>query len=326
MAIRFRTGSRNGGWDGCAPPSGEGRSAQTREGQPWIHRTVGSRHLRTAPRVAPPAARLSPHGRPEHPPFDQGLLVHRVGDPRDDAPRGPPRRDQPRAGVPGLPGARRRSRRRRAARSPRTTTSTRSRGACRRSGRRSRPVRRALRHATSTRDRDLRHVRLDRGDVARVPRACSIAGDEVVVFEPFYENYCPDAILAGAAPRYVTLRPPDWTFDEASCARRSGPRRAPIIVNSPHNPTGKVFTREELSMIAELCIELRRDRDHRRDLRAHHLRRPRPRADRDAPRHARADGHDQRALEDVLGHGVAGRLGGRAAARSWRGSARCTTS
>jgi aspartate/methionine/tyrosine aminotransferase len=78
-------------------------------------------------------------------------------------------------------------------------------------------------------------------------------GDEVIVFEPFYENYGPDAILAGAVPRYVTLREPDWSFDEAELSSAFTNRTRAIIVNSPNNPTGKVFTRAELEVIADLC-------------------------------------------------------------------------
>jgi aminotransferase len=77
--------------------------------------------------------------------------------------------------------------------------------------------------------------------------------DEVIVFEPYYENYGPDAILAGATPRYVTLHPPDWTFDEAQLRQAFNANTKAIIINTPHNPTGKVFTREELTLIAELC-------------------------------------------------------------------------
>lgn len=80
------------------------------------------------------------------------------------------------------------------------------------------------------------------------------AGDEVIVFEPYYENYGPDAILAGATPRYVTLHPSDWTFDEAELRQAfNNNTKAIIIINTPHNPTGKVFNREELTLIAELC-------------------------------------------------------------------------
>jgi aminotransferase len=78
-------------------------------------------------------------------------------------------------------------------------------------------------------------------------------GDEVVVFEPFYENYAPDSILSGAELRYVALRPPEWTFDPDELAAAFGPRTRAIVVNSPHNPTGKVFTAEELAAIATLC-------------------------------------------------------------------------
>ena len=78
-------------------------------------------------------------------------------------------------------------------------------------------------------------------------------GDEVVVFEPFYENYGPDAILSGAVPRYVTLHEPDWTFDPDALAAAFNERTRAIIINSPNNPTGKVFTHAELTAIAELC-------------------------------------------------------------------------
>jgi aspartate/methionine/tyrosine aminotransferase len=80
-------------------------------------------------------------------------------------------------------------------------------------------------------------------------------GDEVVIFEPYYENYGPDAILSGAAPRYVALHEPDWSIDPDELRRAFGPRTRGIVVNSPHNPTGKVFTREELELIAALCVE-----------------------------------------------------------------------
>ncbi len=78
-------------------------------------------------------------------------------------------------------------------------------------------------------------------------------GDEVIVFEPFYENYGPDCILSGARPRYVALRPPDWSFDENELRAAFNERTRAIVVNTPHNPTGKVYRREELELIAELC-------------------------------------------------------------------------
>ena len=80
-------------------------------------------------------------------------------------------------------------------------------------------------------------------------------GDEVVVFEPFYENYGPDAILSGAVPRYVTLHEPDWRIDADGLRAAFGPRTRAIILNSPHNPTGKVFSRAELELVAGLAQE-----------------------------------------------------------------------
>jgi aminotransferase len=78
-------------------------------------------------------------------------------------------------------------------------------------------------------------------------------GDEVIVFEPFYENYAPDSILAGAVQRTVSLRPPDWIFDEQELRDAFTDRTRAIVINTPNNPTGKVFGREELVAIAELC-------------------------------------------------------------------------
>ncbi len=81
------------------------------------------------------------------------------------------------------------------------------------------------------------------------------ADDEVIVFEPFYENYVPDAAMSGAALRFVTLRGADFTFDPDELRAAFGPRTKAIIVNSPNNPSGKVFGREELARIASLCQE-----------------------------------------------------------------------
>ena len=80
-------------------------------------------------------------------------------------------------------------------------------------------------------------------------------GDEVIVLEPFYENYGPDAILADARPVFVPLEPPDWRLDPERLRRAFGPRTRAIVVNTPHNPTGRVLTREEMGLIAELCVE-----------------------------------------------------------------------
>ena len=80
-------------------------------------------------------------------------------------------------------------------------------------------------------------------------------GDEVVVFEPFYENYAPDAILSDAKPRYVSLRPPDWSFDRDELRATFNSNTKAIIICNPNNPTGKVFTRDEMEFIAGLCRE-----------------------------------------------------------------------
>jgi len=80
-------------------------------------------------------------------------------------------------------------------------------------------------------------------------------GDEIIQFEPFYENYGPDSQLCGAIPRYVKMYGPDFTFDRDELCRAFHPRTRAIIINSPNNPTGKVFTRQELEYIAGLCQE-----------------------------------------------------------------------
>lgn len=81
------------------------------------------------------------------------------------------------------------------------------------------------------------------------------AGDEVVVFEPFYENYWPDSQLSGAVCRYVQLEPPAWTFDRDELRKAFNARTRAIIINTPNNPSGRVFSREELTFIGELCNE-----------------------------------------------------------------------
>src|SRR5512132_1200657 len=80
-------------------------------------------------------------------------------------------------------------------------------------------------------------------------------GDGVVLFQPYYDSYKASVLMAGAVPAFVTLEEPDWRFDAAAVERAvTGSTRA-ILVNAPHNPTGKVFSREELEAIARLCIE-----------------------------------------------------------------------
>src|SRR5947209_20048087 len=90
--------------------------------------------------------------------------------------------------------------------------------------------------------------------------AVSNAGDEVVIFEPFYENYGPDSVLCGAKPRFVKLRPPtskdgEWTFAEQELRAAFHNNTKAIILNTPNNPTGKVFSRTELELIRDLCVE-----------------------------------------------------------------------
>lgn len=80
-------------------------------------------------------------------------------------------------------------------------------------------------------------------------------GEEVIVFEPFYENYGPDAILSGAVPRFVKLNPPEFGFDEDELKAAFNEKTRAIIINTPNNPTGKVFSKHELEIIAKYCIE-----------------------------------------------------------------------
>jgi aminotransferase len=80
-------------------------------------------------------------------------------------------------------------------------------------------------------------------------------GDEIVILEPYYENYGPDTLLSSAVRKFVRLRPPDWRFDPDELRRAFSPRTKAIILNSPGNPTGRVFEREELELIASLCQE-----------------------------------------------------------------------
>ena len=80
-------------------------------------------------------------------------------------------------------------------------------------------------------------------------------GDEVIVFEPVYDTYVPNMVMAGVTPRYVPLRGDNWTFDPDELARAFNSRTRAVIVNSPHNPTGKVYTRDELRVIADLCVK-----------------------------------------------------------------------
>lgn len=84
-------------------------------------------------------------------------------------------------------------------------------------------------------------------------QALTEPGDEIVVFEPFYDSYLPSAIMSGATLKPITLRPPDWSFDRGEAAAAFGPRTRLLLLNTPHNPTGKVFSHDELAFLAELC-------------------------------------------------------------------------
>lgn len=81
------------------------------------------------------------------------------------------------------------------------------------------------------------------------------AGDEVIVIEPVYDSYVPNILMAGARPVYVPLHAPDWTLDPAELRAAFSKRTRALILNTPQNPTGRVFTRAELELIAQLCIE-----------------------------------------------------------------------
>ncbi len=145
-------------------------------------------------------------------------------------------------------------------------------------------------------------------------------GDEVIVFEPFYENYGPDAILSGAVPRFVTLREPDWRFDERELEAAFNAKTRAIIINTPNNPTGKVFSREELGLIARLCqkwgVIAVTDEIYEYIVYdgAEHV----PLASLDGM--ARAHRHHQQYLQDLLGDRMARRVGGRAAGAHQRDS------
>jgi aspartate/methionine/tyrosine aminotransferase len=91
--------------------------------------------------------------------------------------------------------------------------------------------------------------------MAAVMLALIDPGDEVVILEPFYENYGPDAIISAASPVFVTLTPPSYRLEKEALAAAIGPRTRAIALNSPNNPMGRVFDREELEAVAELCIE-----------------------------------------------------------------------
>ena len=113
-----------------------------------------------------------------------------------------------------------------------------------------------LRPGDRPRHRGHRHQRRDRDASSTRSRPSLGPGDEVIVFEPFYDSYLPSAVLAGGALTVVTLRPPDWSFDPDELRGRVRAADARLLLlNTPHNPTGKVFSRAELAEIAALCQE-----------------------------------------------------------------------
>ena len=151
--------------------------------------------------------------------------------------------------------------------------------------------------------------------------ACLMAvlnpGDEVVLIEPLYDTYAPVVRMLGAMPRFVRLEPPDWELPRAELAAAFGPKTKAILLNSPMNPCGKVFTAAELGFIAELL--LRHDAYAICDEVYEHLTfdgaPPYP-AD-DPARHARAHDADRQRRQDVLADRLEGRLRHRAG-RAWR--------
>ena len=80
-------------------------------------------------------------------------------------------------------------------------------------------------------------------------------GDEVIVFEPFYENYGPDTVLSEASPVFITLEPPSYRIDPSQLEAAIGPRTKALVLNTPNNPTGRVFDREELQAVVDLCLK-----------------------------------------------------------------------
>ena len=128
-----------------------------------------------------------------------------------------------------------------------------------------------LRQAVSKHVKDLHGLEVDperevticcgstEGMISTLMALCN-PGDEVIIVEPFYENYRPDTFLSGAKPQFVKLHPPtnekdDWTFDERELRAAFRPHTKAIILNTPNNPTGKVYTRKELELIRDLCVE-----------------------------------------------------------------------
>ena len=225
----------------------------------------------------------------------------------------------------GRPG--RGARGRRAGDPRRRTTSTRRCRASRRCARRSPPTSaRFYGIEVDPDDRGAGHLRRHRGDRGRAAGAAASRATRSSRSSPTTTPTRRGSRWPARVRRPVTLRAPDWTHRPRRAARpRSRRSTRVLLLNSPHNPTGKVLSRAELELIAAACRRARPDRRHRRGLRAPRLRR-RARPARDAAGHGRADADDLLARQDVLGHGLEDRLGGRAARSSWRPRARPSSS
>ena len=138
-------------------------------------------------------------------------------------------------------------------------------------------------------------------------------GDEIVLFEPWYENYRPNAILSGAVVRPVLLREPDWSFDEAELRAAFGPRTKAVFLCHPNNPTGKVYRADELALLAELCA--RWDAVLVVDSIYEHIHQLGPGGYLPpalVPGPRRPDGHGERPVQDLRGDRVAGGVDARA--------------
>ncbi len=209
----------------------------------------------------------------------------------------------------GFPDFRRAGRRQgsgRARRSAPTSTSTPSPGAPGRSARRSRGSSRRRYGPPVDADEQVTVCCGATEAMMATMMAIIDPGDEVVVFEPFYENYGPDAILSGATPRYVTLRPStalgagaEWTLrSRRARGRLQRPDEGDHPQHAEQSDRQGVLpgrARDDRRAVPQVG----RRRDLGRDLRAHHLRRPPPRADRHDRRHGRPDGDDQQPVEDA---------------------------
>ncbi len=218
----------------------------------------------------------------------KATAVHRVGHPRDDAAERRAQGRQSVAGVSRISPRRRPSRTPPAPRSTPTTTSTRSPGA-------QRPLREAIAREFTRRygveviaDQQVTVCCGSTEAMMSTMMAIIDPGDEVVVFEPFYENYGPDAILSGATPRYVTLHPPSGSarLDVRSGRARRGVQREDEGDHPQHaeQPDREGLHARRARGDRRAVPQVGRDGDLGRDLRAHHLRRPAARSDRDDSR------------------------------------------